>query len=308
MRVHALNEKALFSCVCKLSLFARPNLFLTHLENKLSEKTWNHTWSSFLRASDLGVLRRPCGSFSVMSQSKNFMSHALAASVGCTDSRINRLFREYLSLAHCTKRPLHFFNACLRGFRFLKHPKAASEIFDVIKREEGLAPDYETYREYISVLLESQRFQSAIIVFQEMISAGWEIHTDLVNIYVQGFSASVNGTYNLVMEYCVGEHRVPSDQICCSAPGDHHQRAWDMYTQQTMLGKSLSAETYVSMFDSCVQNAHLPKILIVGRHMEVSVCATTLLSDRVLFCCSCLDVLLTCMLPGKVCAVRIETP
>ena len=239
---------------------------------------------------------------------KNSMSHALAVSVGCTDSQINRLFKEYLSLSHCTKRPLHFFNSCLRGFRFLKHPKAASEIFDVIKREEGLAPDYETYREYISVLLESQRFQSAIIVFQEMISAGWEIHTDLVNIYVQGFSASVNGTYNLVMEYCVGEHRVPSDQICCSAPGDHHQRAWDMYTQQTMLGKSLSAETYVSMFDSCVQNAHLPKILIVGRHMEVSVCATTLLSDRVLFCCSCLDVLLTCMLPGKVCAVRIETP
>ena len=92
-----------------------------------------------------------------------------------------RLIREYFQLAPPSKRPLFFFNFSLRGFRFLKdtqvdailmsiqHPnvhrsclhtfvciciihcavvlvQAAGTIYELILENDGVDPDYETYR------------------------------------------------------------------------------------------------------------------------------------------------------------------
>ena len=114
-----------------------------------------------------------------------------------------RLVKEYLTITSAKHRPLHFFHFVLRGFRYLKDSASAGVIYDLILQEEGIEPDYDTYREYISCLLEGRRFKLAIEVYETMVQHGFEIQLDLVNVYVTCFSASVNG--------------------------DYHDRAWDMY-------------------------------------------------------------------------------
>ena len=120
-----------------------------------------------------------------------------------TGDEAMRLVKEYLIITSAKHRPLHFFHFVLRGFRYLKDWASAGVIYDLILKEEGIEPDYDTYREYISCLLEGRKFKLAVEVYETMVKQGFEIQRDLVNVYVTYFSVSVNG--------------------------DYHDRAWDMY-------------------------------------------------------------------------------
>jgi pentatricopeptide repeat protein len=138
-----------------------------------------------------------------------------------TGEEAMRLVKEYLIITSAKHRPLHFFHFVLQGFRYLKDWASAGVIYDLILKEEGIEPDYDTYREYISCLLEGRKFKLAIEVYETMVKHGFEIQRDLVNVYVTYFSVSVNG--------------------------DYHDRAWDMYIKGESCTSATGQIAYITM-------------------------------------------------------------